>query len=294
MRNFLKTSFLLILISSFVFCKQSTQAQKKTPDRNLDQEFKDYWYQGSAEISTYELSENRYGELREGKASLIYVTEDFVPNKQVKADHFNANNIPVLKLNSVKKFITGIYPYSIMQSSFLPLNKEEHAIKVTTSVQEWCGQTFIQLNNKDQFEINAFSYFERESDHQLKLEKNYTENELWNLIRLQGLKSLPVGEVNLIPSFEYIRLSHREIKAYPAKIASTIENGLVNYTIQYPDFNRTLTINFQENAPYIIESWSDQTDNKEPSTAKRITTKQLPYWGLNSKKDQILRDELGL
>ena len=294
MQNFIKISFLIVAISSFVSCKQSTQAQKKATERNLSQEFKDYWYEGNAEISTYELSENRYGELRNGKATLIYVTEDFVPNKQVKADQFNSENTPVLKLNCVKKFLTGIYPYSIMQSSFLPLDTEEHAIKITASVQEWCGQTFIQLNNKDQFEINAFSYFEKEGDTNFKIEKNFTENELWSLIRLEGLKGLPTGEINMIPSFEYIRLSHNDIKASPVNISSTTKNGIVDYTIQYSDYNRTLTIKFQEKYPYIIEGWSDQTDNKQPSTAKRITTKKLPYWGLNSKKDENLRNELGL
>lgn len=294
MQKLTKILLLLFVIFNFVSCKQSTQAQKKASNRNLSQEFKDYWYQGNAEISSYELSENRYGELRTGKATLIYVTEDFVIDKQVKADHFNTDNNPILKLNSIKKFVTGIYPYSIMQSSFLPLKYEEHATKITTSVQEWCGQTFIQLNNRKQFEINTFSYFEEEGDDTFEIEKNFTENELWSLIRLEGLKGLPTGEINLIPSFEYIRLTHHQIKAYKAKISSIVENGIVSYTIQYPEFYRTLTINFQEKYPYIIEGWSDQTDNKQPSTAKRIITKKLPYWDLNSIKDEKLRDELGL
>ena len=287
---------LLILLGLSCFsCKQATHAQNKSTERNLPPAFKEYWYQGTAEISTYELSENRYGELRSGKATLIYVTEDFVPNKQVKADQTHPKNQSVLKLNSVKKFVTGVYPYSIMQSSFLPLQAEEtHATKVTASIQEWCGQTFIQLNNRKQFEIKAFSYFESEGDQEISLPKTYTENELWNLIRLEGLKSLPVGEIRLLPSFDYIRLNHKDIKSYRANIEASTENGIVNYKINYPKLNRTLTITFQEKAPYIIESWSDQTGNKTPSIAKRITTKKMPYWQQNAKSFEPLRNELGL
>lgn len=295
MRNIIKIPFLLITLGfGCLSCKQTTHAQNQTPERNLTQEFKDYWYQGSAEVSTYELSENRYGELRNGKATLIYVTEDFVPEKQVKADQNNPNNVSVLKLNSVKKFVTGVYPYSIMQSSFLPLQGEAHATKISASIQEWCGQTYIQLNNRKQFEINAYSYFESEGDQKIKIDKTYTENELWNLIRLEGLKSLPVGEIALLPSFENIRLSHNEIKSYKALISTTSDKGLINYTINYPELNRTLTIIFNAKAPYIIESWSDQIGNNTPTIAKRITTRKMPYWQQNAKRFEPLRNELGL
>ena len=151
-----------------------------------------------------------------------------------------------------------------------------------------------QLNNKKDFEINAFSYFESEGDQKISLPKTYTENELWNLIRLEGLQSLPTGEINLIPSFEYIRLKHKEIKAYKTTISASEENNLITYKVMYPELNRVLEINFQKKAPFIIEGWSDQIGNNEPSTAKRITTKKLPYWSLNSKKHEVLRDEFGL
>jgi hypothetical protein len=30
--------------------------------------------------------------------------------------------------------------------------------KITTSIQEWCGQVFAQLENRDAFEIQLHSY----------------------------------------------------------------------------------------------------------------------------------------
>ena len=97
--------------------KNNTEDLRPTP---LSPEFKEYWYSGEAEITSYKLEQARYGELREGKAVLIFVTEPFLADKQVKANRSNPENIPVLKLNSTKKYLTGIYPYSIMSSSFYP------------------------------------------------------------------------------------------------------------------------------------------------------------------------------
>ncbi|NNK73098.1 MAG: septum formation inhibitor Maf, partial [Flavobacteriaceae bacterium] len=68
--------------------------------RNPSQEFKDYWYAGQAEVTSYSLKQERYGELREGTAVTVFVTEDFVPQKQVKANRNSEKNIPVLKLNT--------------------------------------------------------------------------------------------------------------------------------------------------------------------------------------------------
>ena len=49
-------------------------------------QFASYWYQGKAEINVFDLQQSRYGEVRAGKAVLIFVTEDFSKSKQVKLD----------------------------------------------------------------------------------------------------------------------------------------------------------------------------------------------------------------
>ena len=159
---------------------------------NPDSQFNDYWYAGEAEISAYKLEQARYGELREGTAVLVFVTEPFLPKKQVKADGNNPENISVLKLNATKNFNTGIYPYSIMQSTFYPVANNQHAIKVSCSVQEWCGHAYAQLNNREQFELMSHSYFESEADENFKLEKATIENELWAQLRIDP-STLPVG-----------------------------------------------------------------------------------------------------
>ncbi|WP_029209409.1 hypothetical protein [Aquimarina agarilytica] len=283
----------LLLSIHLVNCQESSKNRPNPIE--LTSDFKSYWYQGEAEISTYELSQNRYGELRNGTATLIYVTEDFLPIKQVKADISAPKNIPVLKLNSVKKFTTGIYPYSIMQSSFSPLKGEKkHALKTTASIQEWCGQTFMQLNNKKNFEIDIKSYFASEGDQKLSLQKSILENELWNLIRIHGDKLLPKGEINCIPSFEFLRLNHKKTQSYKAIASIQKNNNLNTFSLTYPELKRSLKITFQQQFPYIIESWSEEISPHLPTTAKRITTKLLPYWNQNSNKFTPLRKELGL
>ncbi len=262
--------------------------------------FKKYWYAGDAEITSYELQQARYGEIRDGKAVLVYVSEPFNSEKQVKADRNNPENIPVIKLNATKNFLTGIYPYSIMSSTFYPVYDDQHAIKVTASVQEWCGQVFSQLNNKEEFEITSYSYFESEGDQQLALSKSVLENELWIKIRINP-EALPIGETEVIPSFEYLRLSHKEVKAYLAELS--LETGTSNntYTINYPDLQRSLSITFAKTFPYTIEGWTETSvsgfgSNSKTltSTATKMSTLKTPYWRRNGNEDVSLRDNLGL
>ncbi|MCJ7466625.1 MAG: septum formation inhibitor Maf [Maribacter sp.] len=283
---------------SMVDKKVPTEAN--SPKKRLSEDFKKYWYAGVAEITSYKLEQARYGELREGHAVLIYVTEPFLADKQVKADRDQASNIPVLKLNATKKFLTGIYPYSIMTSSFYPVYDNQHAIKVSFSAQEWCGQVYMQLNNHQNFDITSHSYFESEADQQLQLGKTYLEDELWNKIRIDPA-DLPLGKLKIIPSFEFIRLSHKELKAYDAQIRLTTHGNLNSYEIRYPELDRTLTINFSPTFPYGIDNWTDTSKSgfgadvqTLTSTATKIKTLRTAYWKENRNKDLPLRDSLGI
>ena len=277
--------------------KNNSEITKPKP---LSEEFKEYWYSGEAEITSYKLEQARYGELRDGHAVLIFVTEPFLADKQVKADRSNSENIPVLKLNSTKKYFTGIYPYSIMSSSFYPVQDNQHAVKISSSIQEWCGHVYAQLNNRDDFEYEAHSYFEGEADQEFKMEKNILENELWNKLRINP-GGLPQGELEVIPSLEYIRVAHKKIKPFKAIASLTEQDGISSYTLTYPELERTLTINFSTTFPYTIESWSDEFKSGFGANAKtlkskatKIKTITTPYWRQNSNADIVLRESLGL
>ncbi len=273
---------------------------EKKPKKALSNEFKAYWYAGEAEITSYSLEQARYGELRDGHAVLIFVTEPFRPDVQVKADRNGPDNINVLKLNSTKKYLTGIYPYSIMSSSFYPVGDNQHAIKVSTSVQEWCGHVYSQLNNREAFEFKSHSYFEGEADQELTLSKSWMENEIWNKIRINPV-DLPIGEIEMIPSLEYIRTGHRPVKAYKANTTLTNQGDVSTYTIEYPDLDRSLSIHFSATFPHGIEGWeetfkSGYGPNAMTLTSKATKKKQIktPYWRQNGVEDEVLRQDLEL
>ena len=302
---FLAVLSILVLILG---CKEDTTISKniaktelqpkniKLPKQKLSKAFKDYWYAGQAEITSYKLEQARYGELRDGKAVLIYVTEDFLPDVQVKANNYNSNNIPVLKLNATKNFNTGVYPYSVMQSTFYPVANNQHALKVSASIQEWCGQVYTQLNNRDSFEIISHSYFQSEADQQISIEKTWTENELWTKLRINP-GSLPTGNISIIPSLEYTRLKHIPITSYTAN--ATLVDG--KFTLFYSELNRTLSISFNTAFPYDILGWEETIPLGYGETGKTITTKatklesiKTAYWGKNSNSDEGLRKTLQL
>lgn len=267
--------------------------------RTISDEFKAYWYNGTAEVTSYELSQERYGSLREGTAVTIFVTEDFAPDKQVKADNRSEDNIPVLKFNSTKKFLTGIYPYSIMNSTFSPVDTDEHAIKVSNSVQEWCGQVYMQLNNREKYEIVGYSYFESEGDQEKQLPKSWLEDEIWNRIRINP-NELPTGDFMMIPSFESMRLRHKEAKAYPVTASLRQGDSLSIYQLKYPELSRDLVIYFNSDFPFEIEKWEEtnagwgNSEEKLKTTATRLGRIRSAYWTKNKPGDIILRDSLGL
>lgn len=274
--------------------EENTTAVQSKP--TLSNTFKDYWYAGEAEITSYKLEQARYGEMRNGTAVLVFVTEDFLPTAQVKADTYSDTNIPVLKLNATKNFNTGIYPYSIMQSTFYPVANSGHAIKVSASIQEWCGLTYAQLNNRDKFEITLHSYFQGEADASYEIEKTWTENELWAKLRIDP-NDLPTGMLQIVPSLEFTRLRHKPIKAYEA--FAKLENS--SYTLSYPDLNRTLKINFNTDFPFDILGWEETTVSGYGANSKTLTTKatkleriKSAYWTKNSTDNEGLREILKL
>ena len=261
----------------------------------LNSDFKTYWFDGAAEISSFELVQTRYGEPRNGQAVLIYVTEDFLTDIQVKANQKSKNSKTVLKLNRTKNFVTGIYPYSIMNSSFTYLNDNDPLAKITTSIQEWCGQTYLQLNKKNRLNIKSHSYFEKEADQKINLKNGLTEDELWHWIRIAPM-TLPQGEVQLLPAFEFLQLLHKPIKFYKAIVNLKNFKDFNSYEINYPELKRKLTIDFEKKAPYQIIKW-EEVDLNNPdrvTIATKIKSLKLPYWQLNHLGDEQLRDSLGI
>ncbi|GAA4835376.1 hypothetical protein [Algivirga pacifica] len=268
-------------------------------------QFGEYWYKGEAELSTYTLQQARYGEIREGIAILIQVTEPFDHKQMVKADqpdHDSKHIQNVLKYNLIKRFTTGIYDYSQMMSVFTALEAEfvPASYKVAYSNQDWCGQYYTEmLNEKKALKVSHSSYFSTTPQKPYSLNKAYLEDELFNLIRINPT-SLPQGEIIMIPGMMASEMIHQSIEEQEVEV--TLSDRADNatqyaYAVVYKEVPRRLTIFFDKQPPYIIRGWEEvTTSGGKQMRNKAELQKQLwtPYWNQNAVKDESLRKQLGL
>ncbi|WP_367388351.1 hypothetical protein [Lewinella sp. LCG006] len=281
-----------------------------SPFTNSTNTLDKYWYQGKGELNVYSLEQNRYQDIHPGEALLVFVTEDFLTDRQVKNDRYeSANSTPILKMNGITRFTTGLYDYSIMTSVFTPVKTRDfpRTLKVTHSAQDWCGQVFSQINLKgEEYQYQQFSYFESEGDDQKNASANLLEEELMNRIRMD-YQRLPVGEdLKFIPGLTFLRLKHKPYQTYTATASLKDYEGadftgekLKAYVLEYPEFQRTLTIVFSSVAPFYIEGWLDSYpsvfDGKMRTTkALRSNTVLLDYWSKNANTtaNAELREQL--
>jgi len=266
-------------------------------ENKLSPNFKTHWNDGKAELSSYNLKQARYGEIYDGEAVMIFVTEPFSKSKQVKLDDYRneKDKVDVLKLNAVRKFDTGIYPYSTMVSVFSPLEGNTQFLKTTTSVQEWCGHVFMQINRKGQkLKYEWRSYFESEGDKETTINYALAEDEIWNLIRINP-DLLPQGEIQVVPSSLFLRLKHHqpqvvaakaELKKVTAEAFSPTEVFQYQVTYQQPE-NRTLSIYFEPAFPHRILGWEEI--GRQTTTAKLHKSIRLDYWAKHDVVDSKLK-----
>jgi hypothetical protein len=268
--------------------------------------FRQYWFSGKAELNRYSLEQAQYGALNPGEAVLIFVTEDFRTDTHVKAESPESRNnaVPVLKTNLIKRFTTGIYDYALFTSVFTPIHNPTYpnTLKVSTSGQEWCGHSYVQIDEDgSKYTVDGQSYFEKEAHEAYSVEKVLLEDELWNRIRLDPAK-LPTGSIRLIPSTMSARLRHKRLDPLDAIAKLDAYEGVLfpglnlkAYRLEYPADNRNLMIVFEGVFPYKIVGWSEtykSKDNLLTSRAVLKTTIQSDYWNHNTPADSVLRDTL--
>ena len=304
-----KLQYIILLTTLSVLFLYHMPVALSLPDES---DFHSYWYNYGAEITRFELEQNRYGEIHSGHANLIYVTEPFLPDIHVKSDYESSRkkSIPVLKLNLIKRFNTGIYDYSMMKSVFTPIPTEgqqySKTLKVSTTRQDWCGHVYLQYNlEDDHYKVKQYSYFEKEGDKTLTIPSVHLEDEIWTRIRIAP-ETLPLGKIKMIPGsfFTTLRMIDIGEEEAVAELTDTQEenSGAVSqYKVKYPSLDRTLSIRFNQHFPYDILSWSETYPSGSGKNAKVLTTKahrthavMTDYWNKNSVKDLGLRKELGL
>ena len=274
------------------------------------EDFWPYWGDSKAELDGYQLTQPRYGQIRHGKAVMIFVTEDHSKKEWVKIEGDPnvvpaSERFPVLKLNFVREFQTGIYDYKILDSVFARLDKNLEPSKISVGVQEWCGQVYHQILMKGpKIEETLHSYFGGEADqnrtHGVR-DKAVFEDEVPILIReLKGPWVQPGStlEAACAPSLLALRLLHKPFTWQSIRVskAATPESmktvlgqvQVYRWTVRTP-YLGTYTYFVESAWPRRIVRWSSDTGESGVLTGSA----RLPYWQLHDNGGEKYLKDLG-
>ena len=310
-----------------IFCVSLTTSAVSASD-TTDQawprgaDFDAQWRDGKAEIAAYDLTYPRYGELREGTAVAIFVTEPFLWEPRVKADRPNPASFDAVKLNLIEDFTTGVYDYNLMTSVFVTLDSREGLaagtpVKSTFTSQEWCGHVFEQaVFGSDQTRSEVRSYFEMEADQDLTLdgqERFVAEDALllW-AHRLAGPSVEPGGSVTLPlyrsaainrllhvdPAWDRVTL-RREAKTQ--QVDSALGDG-TEVEILTAEIDRagggqgrlpsttTYTFQVEKESPHRVIRWS----RSDGYAGELVGVERMPYWMMQANGEESELKKIGL
>ncbi|MCS6929574.1 MAG: hypothetical protein NZM43_08775 [Saprospiraceae bacterium] len=295
----------LVAASAFLLsCCACVHRQANVENAKVEREFPaarpNYWHQGKAEISVFNVEQRRYGQLRAAQQVNIFVTEDFSARKQVKLDApeaAGADRIPVLKLNALRRFTTGLYDYSVMMSVFSPMYvRPSHALKATWSIQDWCGQVFAQANrlSDSTYRLRLFSYFEREGDIEQNASIELLEDELWTTLRLHPARFERPDTLVVLPSMLFFRFQHLPLQTYKAVVFIEKKETESFLHVRYTDLPRQLSIRFETAWPHRILGWEEYDQGQITSRGSLSRVQMNDYWNHQANNDEVLRKELNV
>lgn len=276
-------------------------------------DFWSHWGDGQAELAGYDLVYPRYGHAREGVAVAIFVTETFSESLRVKADpgrHPESDEFPVVKLNLVQDFPTGIYDYNLMTSAFVALvpvagRPAGAPTKVSFSSQEWCGQVFAQvLFDEDGTRLDSHSYFDGEADESRVMAgpaDGLSEDAILLWARgLAGPRLEPGEHVRrpMLRSLEVARLRHSGV-AWEEAVLTRHEGQdrvevpageflVERVTVELP--GRTWAVWVELAEPRRVVAW----ERSDGLRAELRAAERLKYWELNGPEGLARLEALGL
>jgi len=273
-----------------------------------------FWGDGRGELAGYDLTFPRYGQLRHGVAVTIFVTETFSSSLRVKSDpgkHPKSDEFPVMKLNLVRDFPTGIYDYNLMTSAFVALEPVHgraagSATKVAFSSQEWCGLVYEHMLFDDgSARFVSHSYFDGEADEQRSIE---VPNDALSLDCLplwaRGFAgpSLAPGErrtVRVVGSLLTARLTHRPLALGQATLARSTDKEMrvvmagrfetERFTAEVAG-GPTWTFWVETAAPHRLVEWM----SSDGEHALLLGSDRLKYWELHDLGGEKYLARLGL
>lgn len=305
MRNLSMTSWTLLVAAA-----AATSAAGPAPSAA----FLAYWKSGLAELSSYSIVTDRYGEGRKAQGVLVFVYEEIDDLTRIKVESDKvpkARRVPVLKLNNVLKFTTGVYDYSVMTSVFAGLSGPGVARfleprKVSFSSQEWCGSVFHQVIPRPGGLVSEIhSYFEAEGDATVTLPYPktgpvYYLDEMPILVRELDGEFLKAGEtknIDLLPGLWERRKRHVPLALERAALSKGAtektmtklgERAAVKWTLERSGVVTTYRVEAVQ--PHRLLEWDDNKGEK----GEIIASIRDGYWMHNHNVDAPLRKRLGL
>jgi hypothetical protein len=269
------------------------------PVKRVSADFARQWFDGNAELSSYKTITPRYGALREAELVLIYVTEPLDRRTWIKDDDAREpERVTVLKLNESLKFVTGLYPYSVLTSVFAPVDdwgsERFSPVKATLTCQEWCGHVFEGFwPGRDRFQHRVISYFASEGE---KTESVSTpEGALYEdglLIQFRELDG-PFAQGGdwkgaLVPALWRVRRAHVPPKAVEATIKRSEQDGTTRFVLDAGDYRRTIDV--EKAPPHHVVGWT----TSDGESARLVKSARLAYWKMNGPGNEAKREEIGL
>lgn len=296
-------------------CVAGADARAPSP---LPAAFWSTWGDGQAEVGTYDLVQPRYGQLRNGIATLIVVTEDFSYDARVKADpgqHPADDLRPVLKLNLLRDFQTGVYPYHTMTSAFLRLEAGDgmapmDPLKLTTSITEWCGHVFERWTPRaGRLAIHRDTYFDAddaEANDQPPATRKLPAGTVYGdalpvLVRGLTGDGLQPGQARTAPYLPRqidVRFAHVEPTlgsvalrraAAPSAFHSGIGDTAADTYTAAVEGGVTFTFHVEAAWPHRLLGW-EGTDG-ESAVLRGVD--RMPYWALNHPGDEAAAARIG-
>jgi len=309
-----RVSFAIALAALLCVAFLARDAAPPAPPSPFGDAFWKHWGDGKGELAAYDLVFPRYGEIRHGVAVTIFVTETFSNSLRVKSDpgrHPASDEFPVMKLNLVEDFATGIYDYNLLTSSFValaPVNGRSAGAptKVAFSSQEWCGGLWSQLLfDAASARWTLHCYFDGEADQAktLPVPADALSGDtvfLW----ARGLAApfVSPGERREIPflrSIENARLVHKPVDVLRATLSR--ETGTTRVTVPAGAFEvqrcsveiaggATWKFAVEAAEPHRIVEW--ETSDGEKATL--LGSDRLEYWKLHGNGQESFLARLGL
>jgi len=252
------------------------------------------WDDGRAEIDAYQASIRRYGVPRQFTAYLIVVKEDLSKTQLVKAesDHDPGDRLPVLKLNHVIGYQTGIYSYHQMASCFFDRATMD-LVKLSLTSNEWCGNTYKEYTKRaGRGSLHVHTYWDGMAEATYGVPTGsdvvfYDALPLW----IRSLPQTPgtTRAVRLLPS----QIESKGPKPEPR--AATLTAAAAQELVMVPA-GGFATLRWDLNAgearpdsfwtsrdyPYLLVAW----DRADGSGYRLQWTQRLAYWQLNHLGDE--------